>query len=74
MRELDDKVYERLKTIAAANNRSLEAELRSILTAASRLVTVTTARADAAALRQRLAADGRVHSDSAAMIRSDRDR
>ena len=44
VRDLDDDVYERLKAIAAENNRSLEAELRTILTTASRQVTAATAR------------------------------
>lgn len=35
VRDLDDEVFERLKARAAGNNRSLEAELREILTAAS---------------------------------------
>lgn len=71
VRDLDDQVYERLKTRAAGNNRSLEAELRQILVAASKQVSDAEARAEAEMIRRRLA--GRVHSDSAALIREDRD-
>jgi plasmid stability protein len=72
VRDLDDAVYERLKARAAGNNRSLEAELREILVAASRQVSAAAARARAAEIRQRLS--GRPHSDSAGLIREDRDR
>ncbi len=71
VRDLDDQVYERLKTRAAGNNRSLEAELREILEAASKQVSMAEARARAADLRQRLM--GRTHFDSAELIREDRD-
>jgi len=64
-------VYERLKTRAAGNNRSLEAELREILVAASKQVSMAEARVRAAEMRQRLM--GRTHSDSAELIREDRD-
>ena len=53
------------------NNRSLEAELREILVAASKQVSMAEARARAAEIRQRLS--GRTHSDSAELIREDRD-
>ncbi|MGD0044536.1 MAG: hypothetical protein ABSE84_29725, partial [Isosphaeraceae bacterium] len=68
---LDDQVYERLKARAVGNNRSLEAELREILVAASKQVSMAEARARAAEIRQRLS--GRTHSDSAELIREDRD-
>ena len=71
VRDLDDQVYERLKARAAGNNRSLEAELREILVAASKQVSRAEARARAAEIRQRLS--GRTHSDSAELIREDRD-
>jgi len=71
VRDLDDQVYERLKARAADNNRSLEAELREILVAASKEVSMAEARARAAEIRQRLT--GRTHSDSAGLIREDRD-
>lgn len=53
VRDLDDEVYERLKTRAAGNNRSLEAELREILTLASKQVDMATARAAAEAMLRR---------------------
>ena len=71
IRDLDDQVYERLKARAVGNNRSLEAELREILVAASKQVGMAEARARAAEIRQRLS--GRTHSDSAELIREDRD-
>jgi plasmid stability protein len=71
VRDLDDQVYERLKARAAGNNRSLEAELRAILVAASKQVSRAEARTRAAEMRQRLS--GRPHSDSAELIREDRD-
>lgn len=72
VRDLDDQVYERLKARAAGNNRSLEAELRDILTAASRQVDVAAARAAAEAMARRLA--GRPHSDSGAILTEERTR
>ena len=71
VRDLDDQVYERLKARAVGNNRSLEAELREILVAASKQASMAKARARAAEIRQRLS--GRSHSDSAELIREDRD-
>lgn len=71
VRDLDDQVYERLKARAAGNHRSLEAELREILVAASKQVGMAEARARAGVIRQRLS--GRTHSDSASLIREDRD-
>ena len=71
VRVLDDQVCERLKARAVGNNRSLEAELREILVAASKQVGMAEARARAAVIRQRLS--GRTHSDSAELIREDRD-
>ena len=71
VRDLDDQVYKRLKARAVGNNRSLEAELREILVAASKQVSMAEARARAAEIRQRLS--GRTHSDSAELIREDRD-
>jgi antitoxin FitA len=56
VRELDDAVIERLKARAAGNNRSLEAELREILTGASTQLSDAEARARAEAMRQRFAA------------------
>ena len=71
VRKLDAEVVARLKRRAAGNNRSLEQELRLILTAAAR-PSVSEFRQMAAAIRQRLA--GRPQTDSALLIREDRDR
>ena len=70
VRDLADDVYERLKARAAGNNRSLEAELREILTLAAKQVDLATARAAAAAMRQRLS--GRPHRDSGESQAEDR--
>lgn len=72
VRDLDDEVYERLKARAAANNRSLEAELREVLVLASKQVDMATARAAAEAMRQRL--EGRPHSDSGQILAEERAR
>jgi plasmid stability protein len=72
IRDLDDAVYERLKARAAGNNRSLEAELREILTGASTQVDIATARSEAEAMRRRLG--GRPHSDSGAILSEERQR
>lgn len=71
IRNLDDRVYQRLRDHAKLNHRSLEAEVRTILERA-----VTPDRADvirqAAEMRERL--KGRYVGDSTADIREDRDR
>jgi plasmid stability protein len=72
IRGIEDGVIERLRKRAEGHNRSLEAELRDILEQASRQVDVATARARADAMRRKLA--GRPHSDSAELIREDRER
>jgi plasmid stability protein len=70
VRDLDEAVYERLKTRAAGNHRSLEAELREILVLASRQVNVATALEAAEAMRKRL--DGRPHSESGEILAEER--
>ena len=72
VRNLDDAVYERLKARASRNNRSLEAELREILTGASTQVDIATARAEAEAMRRRLG--GRPHGDGGAILSEERRR
>ena len=68
----DGEAYERLKSRAAGNKRSLEAELREILVLASKQVDVAAARAAAEAMRRRL--DGRPHSDSGQILGEERAR
>ena len=72
VRELDDAVIERLKQRAQIHHRSLEAELREILEQVSRQVDVATSRDLADRIRHKL--EGRTHSDSAELIREDRER
>ncbi len=73
IRNLDDRVIEHLKVRAKANHRSLEGEIRFLLTElvdrASRLAAF---RERARRLRARTA--GTPQTDSAILIREDRDR
>lgn len=72
VRNLDDGVVEQLKRSAARHHRSLEAETRSILEDAARRQRL---RSDAAAELARLRAAQRPEqSDSADLIREDRER
>ena len=74
VRDLDDRVIDALKARADRQQRSLEAELRLILERAAleRVVDIAEARARAERISRSL--EGRPHSDSAALIREDRDR
>lgn len=71
IRNLDDDVYERLRARAKVNQRSLEAEIRTILSGA-----VLPDRSDAIrkadGFRESLV--GRYSGDATAEIRKDRDR
>lgn len=69
IRDLSQTTLERLKARARRNDRSLQAELKSILEEAASADWAGT-RALAAKLRKRLVR--RVHSDSAELIASDR--
>jgi plasmid stability protein len=70
VRDLDDDVYERLKARAAGNNRSLEAELREILTSASKQVSMAEARAAADRMLKRL--ESHPQSDSGEILSQER--
>lgn len=72
IRNLDDEVVEKLKVRADSNNRSLEAELRSILAQASETPTPRQMKA----IAERIAAmtPDVPQTDSTALIREDRDR
>jgi plasmid stability protein len=74
VRNLEDRVIDALKARATRRNRSLEAEVRVILegAAAERVIDIAEARARAERISRAL--EGRSHSDSAALIREDRDR
>ena len=71
IRNLDDRVVARLKRQAADNERSLEQELRLILTAAAS-PDLSEFREHAAAIRASLS--DRPQTDSVDLIREDRDR
>ena len=72
IRNLDDDVVEELKGRAKAHHRSFEAELRQILSDATRLPSMDELRI----LAQRIAALGSAvpQTDSATLIREDRGR
>ncbi|MBM4367691.1 MAG: hypothetical protein FJ102_15880 [Deltaproteobacteria bacterium] len=78
VRNLDEVVVDRLRRRAAASGRSLEAELRLVLTAAAggtvdaRLAALEAIRADIRA--HQAAARLATPSDSTELIRADRDR
>jgi plasmid stability protein len=71
VRGLEEKIVRRLKAQAERNNRSLEAELREIIESSVKYTP-----AEAAEVSRRLLAQfkGRKFSDSAELIREDRDR
>ncbi len=73
IRNLDDKVVERLKKRAKDNGRSLEAELRELLKQAANRKSPK----ELLALADRIAAmtpEGVKQTDSAELLREDRDR
>ena len=71
VRDLEEKLVEKLKKRAARNGRSLQAELTLIIEQAA-AVDMIDARALAAQIRRKLS--GRKHSDSTLLIRDDRER
>lgn len=77
IRNIDDDVVERLKQRAKANNRSLEAELRQIATEAAEASAdrkMSTTELIKAARRIREMTRDVPQTDSAELIRADRDR
>ena len=72
VRDLDPEVVERLKARARMHGRSLQKEVKSILEEAAATLSMGEA-AEAAELWQRRLA-GREHSDSAELVREDRER
>jgi plasmid stability protein len=72
IRNLDDAVVERLKQRARANDRSLEAEVRQMLTQGAERMSRAelVRRAEEMAERTR----GRIRGDSTDLVREDRDR
>ena len=71
VRNLDGSVVERLKARAAQQNRSLQAEVKTILEHAAQ-VDMHTARDLAQRIRREF--EGRTLTDSVALVREDRDR
>ncbi len=71
VRDLEPDVVARLKARARRRGRSLQAELKEILSSASRN-SATSARAVASRIRRQLA--GRPHSDSVELLAEDRKR
>jgi plasmid stability protein len=71
VRDLDPSLLDRLKGQARQHGRSLQGEVKAILEASARL-SPGEAREVAERWRQRLA--GRMRSDSAQMVREDRER
>jgi antitoxin FitA len=72
VRDLDESTVERLKERARQHGRSLQAEAKAILQEAAAMFTMEEALANSKDWHRRLA--GRKHSDSAALLREDRDR
>ena len=71
IRDLDQRIVEKLKARAARNGRSLQAELQTIVERAA-AVDVVESRTTAARIRRILS--DRKHSDSAALLADDRRR
>jgi plasmid stability protein len=71
IRDLDDRVVEKLKARASRNGRSLQAELQMIVERAA-ATDVVDVRAVAARIRRKLS--DRKHSDSAELVADDRNR
>jgi plasmid stability protein len=71
VRGLDQKTIERLKALARLNGRSLQQEVKALLERAAETVTMPEARRLSERWKHRLG--GRSFSDSAHLIREDRD-
>jgi plasmid stability protein len=73
VRNLEDKVVARLKKRARTRGRSLQAEVKTILEEAAKEASGDFWK-EADRIRQQLKRSGRKFSDSAALLREDRDR
>lgn len=71
IRDLDERTVERLKSRAARNGRSLQAELQLIVERAA-VSDMTESRELAGRIRRKLS--GRKHSDTATLVADDRRR
>ena len=72
VRDLDPETLERLKARARAHGRSLQKEVKSILEEAAATLSMGEAAETAESWQRRLA--GREYSDSAELVREDRER
>lgn len=70
VRDLDEDVLKQIKAAAKANGRSLQAEIHDVLRRASTRNLAATRRLSSKWLKR---LEGASHSDSAAVIRKDRD-
>lgn len=71
VRGLEDKVVARLKARAARNGRSLQGEVKHVLERSAQTPSVEAA---LQTLRRQRQASGRVHTDSAEIVREGRQR
>lgn len=74
IRNLDEKVVSRLKRRAAQKGRSLWVEVKMILEDAAKEADQADVWREIARFREKLRRSGRTFSDSAELIREDRDR
>jgi antitoxin FitA len=74
VRDLDTKTVARLKARAKQHGRSLQGEVKAILEEAARTTTMEEFRQIAGRWQRQLEREGRHFSDSAELIREDRDR
>ena len=72
VRDLDPEVVERLKARARVHGRSLQKEVKAILEEAAATLSLSEAEEVAELWQKRLA--GREYSDSAELVREDRER
>ena len=72
VRNLDTKTVARLKKHARENKRSLESEAKRVLETASNKLTLSEFRSGADRMRESL--KDRIHTDSALLLREDRER
>lgn len=73
IRNLEDETVEQLKTRAKINHRSLQAEVQLILEQAAKIQPINFWR-NAEKMRSHLAMTNKKFSDSAELLREDRDR
>jgi plasmid stability protein len=74
IRNLDEKVVTRLKRRAAQKGRSLQVEVKMILEDAAKEADQADLWREISRFREKLRRSGRTFSDSAKLIREDRDR